>query len=311
MLPLTVQRAILHFNESCLTSKCLWHSGEEATGHFDQLVARGGPMALSRFDPVPIGLNPLPERGERLFKRAAEIGELVEVCSVHPTGIELPPDKTVALRAPQRIGEHLVRDAIQAFVKVLVATTSSRQLGQHVKSPAPAHQRYEPARSLPVLSHGAVRSTRHGSAGTLERWTPSGPASCDREHPSFADQETAARAMAAARTGPADRPAPGNLEGDPAFGASPGQRRPQISEATRFWHRPGLLGIWPQFVGREARPDPHRHLRPRPLRGSQRRLGSHARGVASIRRCRHVFAVCETLRSPRSACWPGMRMLLP
>ncbi len=97
-------------------------------------------MALSCFDPVPVGLNPLPEHGERLFKRAAEIGELVEVCSVHPTGIEMPPDKTVALRASQRIGQHLVRDAIQAFVKVLVATASGRQLAQQVESPAPADQ---------------------------------------------------------------------------------------------------------------------------------------------------------------------------
>jgi hypothetical protein len=54
-----------------------------------------------------MGVNPSPERGERLVKGSAEVGEFVEVCSLHPPGIEMAPDETVALSAAQRLGEHL------------------------------------------------------------------------------------------------------------------------------------------------------------------------------------------------------------
>jgi len=53
-------------------------------------LGSGVPTALSRFDLVPVGLNPAPERGERLFERAAETGELVEVGRARPSGVELP-----------------------------------------------------------------------------------------------------------------------------------------------------------------------------------------------------------------------------
>ena len=44
MPPLTLQQAIVHFNESWLTSKCLWHSGRKQRA-FDQLLVR---LAQSR-----------------------------------------------------------------------------------------------------------------------------------------------------------------------------------------------------------------------------------------------------------------------
>ena len=52
------------------------------------------PTALRRFNLVPVGLNPKPERGERLLEGPAEIGEHVEVCCVHPNRIERPFDET-------------------------------------------------------------------------------------------------------------------------------------------------------------------------------------------------------------------------
>jgi len=95
------------------------------------------PIALSCFDQLPVGVGPPPERGERLIERPAEIGELVQGCRAHSPGIEMPPDEAVALGASQRVGEHLVRDAIQYVMEILEAETPGSQLSEHPRVQRP------------------------------------------------------------------------------------------------------------------------------------------------------------------------------
>jgi hypothetical protein len=150
VLPLTLRQAISHFNESWLTSKCLVHSGEKAG--LRSTPGPGRPIALSCFDQLPVGVDPPPERSERLINRPAKIGELVEGCTAHSAGIEMPPDEAVALGASQRVGEHLGRDAIQYVTEILEAQTPSSQLSEHDQSPAPAEPD-QGIRPSPLDSH--------------------------------------------------------------------------------------------------------------------------------------------------------------
>src|ERR1035441_604897 len=85
--------------------------------------------------------------------RSAEVGELVEGCSAHSPRIEMPPDEAIALGASQRVGEHLVRDAIQGVMEVLVAEPPSIQLSEHHQSPASADQPDQGIRPSPLDSH--------------------------------------------------------------------------------------------------------------------------------------------------------------
>ena len=85
---------------------CVYTRTKGAAG-LRSTLGSGGPIALSCFDLLPMGVNPPPERGERLVKGSTKVGEFVEVCRLHPPGIQMPPDQTVALSAPQRLGEHL------------------------------------------------------------------------------------------------------------------------------------------------------------------------------------------------------------
>jgi len=146
----TLHQVKQHFNESGGTSKCLPAAPQSDESSINYSLRSTGPSALRRFDLVPVGVDPPPEPGERLFKGSAEICEFVEICRVRPTGIEMPPDEAVALGASQRFGKDFVRDASQAFMKILVAPTPRRQLGQHHQRPAPTDQPDE-RRSLPPL----------------------------------------------------------------------------------------------------------------------------------------------------------------
>src|ERR1700735_3150923 len=111
------------------------------------------PVALSRFDHVPVSLDPPSERAKRLLKRSAEIGQHVQGCGVHSSCIDVPPDEAVALGASQRVREYLVRDAVQGTVEVLVAAASSGQLGEQHQSPAAADQPDKRIRPSPLAGH--------------------------------------------------------------------------------------------------------------------------------------------------------------
>src|ERR1017187_1613250 len=65
----------------------------------------------------------------------------------------MPPNEAVALGASQRVGEHLVRDAIQGVMEVLVAEPPSMQLSEHHQSPASADQPDQGIRPSPLDSH--------------------------------------------------------------------------------------------------------------------------------------------------------------
>jgi hypothetical protein len=45
-------------------------------------------------------------------------------------------DEPVALGPPQRLGQHLVSDALEAVVEVLVAVTTMGKLGEHRQRPS-------------------------------------------------------------------------------------------------------------------------------------------------------------------------------
>ena len=50
---------------------------------------------------------------------------------------------TVTLRPPQGLGQHLVGDAVERVVKVLIATTAHRKLVERGESPTPSYQMNE------------------------------------------------------------------------------------------------------------------------------------------------------------------------
>ena len=65
----------------------------------------------------------------------------------------MPPDQAVALGASQRVGEHLVRDAIHDVMEVLLAQPPISQLSEHHQSPASADQPDQGIRPSPLDSH--------------------------------------------------------------------------------------------------------------------------------------------------------------
>ncbi len=81
-------------------------------------------MATGRFDHLPVALRPLGHRRQRQVERAAEASELIERGRLDATIVEVAGNETVAFCSTERIGQHLVRDAIQRIVEILVSTTS-------------------------------------------------------------------------------------------------------------------------------------------------------------------------------------------
>jgi hypothetical protein len=65
----------------------------------------------------------------------------------------MPPDEAVAFGATQRVGKHLVRDAIHDVMEVLVAEAPSSQFSEHHQSPASTDQPDQGIRPSPLDSH--------------------------------------------------------------------------------------------------------------------------------------------------------------
>jgi hypothetical protein len=69
--------------------------------------------------------DPTVEGGQWLVERAAEVGQLLQRCRLDVLGVEVPGDQAVTLSPPQRVGQDLVGDALDAVVEVLVATATA------------------------------------------------------------------------------------------------------------------------------------------------------------------------------------------
>jgi hypothetical protein len=65
-----------------------------------------------------------PRPGLRL-EGAAEVGQLVEGGALNPIGVEMAGDPPITLWSAQRVGQHLVGDAVEPVVEVLVAATTA------------------------------------------------------------------------------------------------------------------------------------------------------------------------------------------
>ena len=64
--------------------------------------------------PTPhIGSTTMFERSERLVEGAAELGELIEGGRLDPTGVEMTHNQAVTFSPSERLGEHLVGNAVQ------------------------------------------------------------------------------------------------------------------------------------------------------------------------------------------------------
>lgn len=65
----------------------------------------------------------------------AQSGQLVEGGRLDVLGIEVASDQAVTFRAPERLGQHLVGDALDAIVEILVATAPVDELYEYRESP--------------------------------------------------------------------------------------------------------------------------------------------------------------------------------
>ncbi len=83
---------------------------------------------LSR--PLPIRLDPTVEGGQRLIQRPAQVEQLVQRGGLDVLAVEVPGDQTVTLGLPQRVGQDLGGDAVEAVVEVLVAEALVEQLSE-------------------------------------------------------------------------------------------------------------------------------------------------------------------------------------
>ncbi len=82
------------------------------------------PPAAGRFDRLPVALRPLGHRSQRPVELAAKVSELIQRGRLDPPTVEMPGNEPVAFRSAKRLGQHLVRDAIQGIVEVLVTAAS-------------------------------------------------------------------------------------------------------------------------------------------------------------------------------------------
>ena len=64
------------------------------------------------------------ERSQRLVEGLAEFGQVVEGGGLDPAGVEMTQNQAVAFSPSERVSEHLVRNAIERIVEVLVAAIS-------------------------------------------------------------------------------------------------------------------------------------------------------------------------------------------
>ncbi len=97
-------------------------------GRSERLLAAGPPQpippATGRFDHLPVALRPIGHRGQRHVKRAAQVSELIQRGRLNPITVQVASNESVAFCSAERLGQYLVRDAIQGIVEVLVATAS-------------------------------------------------------------------------------------------------------------------------------------------------------------------------------------------
>ena len=89
-------------------------------------------LPACRLNRLPVGNSPLGHCFERRVEGPAELGQLVQRGRLHPAGIEVAPDKPVALGPAKCVGQHLVRDTVQAIVEVLVSTAAVAELDGYV-----------------------------------------------------------------------------------------------------------------------------------------------------------------------------------
>ena len=82
------------------------------------------PPAAGRFDRLPVALRPLGHRHQQHVERAAEVSELIQRGRLDPPTVEVAGNEPVTFRSAKRLGQHLVRDAIQGIVEVLVTAAS-------------------------------------------------------------------------------------------------------------------------------------------------------------------------------------------
>ena len=90
----TVHQVRSHINESWTTSKC--PSAVPRQSGVPSNLGSASPTSLRRFDRVPVGVNPSPERGERLSKGSAEI------CDLETFAVSIRPESRCRLIRPSR-----------------------------------------------------------------------------------------------------------------------------------------------------------------------------------------------------------------
>jgi hypothetical protein len=81
-------------------------------------------IAARCLDSLPVGVNPFAHRLERSAKRLAELRYPVKRGGLNALAVEAASDESIALGTSKRLGEHLVRNAPEPIVKVLIAAPS-------------------------------------------------------------------------------------------------------------------------------------------------------------------------------------------
>jgi hypothetical protein len=87
-------------------------------------IAPAVPSPPSPFDLRPVGIGPSFEHSERLAEGPAKFGELAKGGRLDPTGVEMTHNQAVTFSPLERVGQHLVGNAVQRVVEVLVAATA-------------------------------------------------------------------------------------------------------------------------------------------------------------------------------------------
>lgn len=112
------------------------------------------PPAAGRFDRLPVALRPLGRRHQQHVERAAEVSELIQRGRLDPPTVEVAGNEPVAFRSAKRLGQHLVRDAIQGIVEVLVTAASLKEPGKHSERPTSREKSDERNGWSPLLGGG-------------------------------------------------------------------------------------------------------------------------------------------------------------
>jgi hypothetical protein len=71
-----------------------------------------------------VAVDPALQCAKRLVERPAEVGEFVEGGRLDMARVETANDESVSFCPSERVGEDLVRDAVEGIVEVLVAATA-------------------------------------------------------------------------------------------------------------------------------------------------------------------------------------------